>query len=373
MPDVQEVFRMATQKVRPDPGALERQLRGQRRRTVQRKVGGLVLAGALVASAAVVAVQASHHGAQTPANNGRTPQPVPPQGEPTLTVPRAGGVGFSSDGSRLLVIGCCPVDSAGSVYDAVTGELLQSVDGGGMNEVVSAFSPDGDLFATAKLSAPVYTRVFTTATGKELWRFDGISCCASFSPDGRLLGADHGVFDVVTGKRVNKFDPWGVMAFSPDSERLLISPDPEFGGGMVVGYVFDVRARGTDPVLTLRGNFGGGNVGAAWSPDGSMLATATNEGNVVVWDARTGARMFAIDPPAGKFKSVAFSPDSTRLATGTSDGTAIVWELSGDGAKRILTLNAQDGEVAYVSISPDGTRLMTSAWGEPTKVWAITP
>ena len=39
MPEVQEVFRMATQKVGPDPGAMERQHREQRRRTTRRKAG----------------------------------------------------------------------------------------------------------------------------------------------------------------------------------------------------------------------------------------------------------------------------------------------------------------------------------------------
>jgi Tol biopolymer transport system component len=55
MPEVQEVFRMATQKVKPDPGAMERQLRGQRRRTARRKAGVYGLVAALVIVAAVVA------------------------------------------------------------------------------------------------------------------------------------------------------------------------------------------------------------------------------------------------------------------------------------------------------------------------------
>ena len=58
MPDVQEVFRMATQKVRPDPGALERQQGQQRRRTTRRKAGAYALAAALTAAIAVVAVRA---------------------------------------------------------------------------------------------------------------------------------------------------------------------------------------------------------------------------------------------------------------------------------------------------------------------------
>lgn len=54
MPDLQEVFRMATQKVRPDPGALERQYRGQRKRTIQRKAGVYVLVAAVVVAGVLI-------------------------------------------------------------------------------------------------------------------------------------------------------------------------------------------------------------------------------------------------------------------------------------------------------------------------------
>lgn len=58
MPDVQEVFRLATQKVRPDPGALERQQIQQRRRITRRRAGAYAVAAALIAAIAVIAVRA---------------------------------------------------------------------------------------------------------------------------------------------------------------------------------------------------------------------------------------------------------------------------------------------------------------------------
>jgi hypothetical protein len=58
MPDVQEVFRMATQKVGPDPGALERQYRDQRQRTFRRKAGAYALVAALLIAGAVIGIRA---------------------------------------------------------------------------------------------------------------------------------------------------------------------------------------------------------------------------------------------------------------------------------------------------------------------------
>ena len=51
MPDVQEVFRMSTQKIRQDPGALDRQLTRQRRDARTRKLGTIALVVAIVAIA----------------------------------------------------------------------------------------------------------------------------------------------------------------------------------------------------------------------------------------------------------------------------------------------------------------------------------
>jgi hypothetical protein len=67
MPEVQEVFRMATQKIRPDPGAMERQFREQRRRSTRRKAGVFGLVAALLVGATIVAANV------IPADRSKTP------------------------------------------------------------------------------------------------------------------------------------------------------------------------------------------------------------------------------------------------------------------------------------------------------------
>jgi hypothetical protein len=56
MPEVREVFHMATQKVRPDPDALERQYRGQRRHVAKQKVAVFALIAAVVVAGGVFAI-----------------------------------------------------------------------------------------------------------------------------------------------------------------------------------------------------------------------------------------------------------------------------------------------------------------------------
>lgn len=53
MPELEEVFRMSTQKVRPEPGALERQFGKQRRRSTRQKVAVYALVVGLIVGAAI--------------------------------------------------------------------------------------------------------------------------------------------------------------------------------------------------------------------------------------------------------------------------------------------------------------------------------
>lgn len=85
MPDVQEVFRMATQKVRPEPGFVDRQFKQQRRRNRSRKIGALAIAAVLGLVAVVVAIRAMDDEATTqPGGQGTgateipTDQSIPP-------------------------------------------------------------------------------------------------------------------------------------------------------------------------------------------------------------------------------------------------------------------------------------------------------
>ena len=65
MPDVQEVFRMATQKVRPEPGFVDRQFKQQRRGSRNRRSGALALAAAIGVVAVVVVIRAVDDGTGT--------------------------------------------------------------------------------------------------------------------------------------------------------------------------------------------------------------------------------------------------------------------------------------------------------------------
>ena len=72
MPDVREVFKMSTQKVRPDRGFTDRQEFRQRRRMRNRKIAAYAMVAAIVAVSAVAIAEMARNGPGTPPSPGQT-------------------------------------------------------------------------------------------------------------------------------------------------------------------------------------------------------------------------------------------------------------------------------------------------------------
>jgi hypothetical protein len=87
MPEVQEVFRMATQKVRPDPGFADRQYDHRRKQERSSKLAAFAMAAAIgVAAIVLVLVNRPGQEATTPGVEAPTVNPTEPGAEVVGTV-----------------------------------------------------------------------------------------------------------------------------------------------------------------------------------------------------------------------------------------------------------------------------------------------
>ncbi len=164
----------------------------------------------------------------------------------------------------------------------------------------------------------------------------------AWRPDGQAFasGAEDGTVEIwsATGERLAALRghtaPVWNLAWAADGERLLSS-----GADNVPRLWEPERAT---LVAALRGHqtaaadeAGRGINSTSVSPDGRLIATASKDGDVWVWDATTGAARTQLEGHDGAVVEVLFTADGTSAVT--ADGSAVrIWSLAAPDRPRAI-------------------------------------
>jgi sugar lactone lactonase YvrE len=103
----------------------------------------------------------------------------------------------------------------------------------------------------------------------------------------------------------------------------------------------------------------------AFSPDGSTLASGSDDTTIKLWDINSGELKTTLTGHTSSVHSIAFSPDGSTLASGSDDTTIKLWDINSGEIKNTLT-----GYSDSVS-SPDGSTLASSSEDKTIKFWDI--
>ena len=200
--------------------------------------------------------------------------------------------------------------------------------------IAAAFSPDGAVLATSEVGGGVHLLdARTHRVTARLATLPGDATDIAFSPDGRHLAVlrddeparvhdEAYIFDVSTrrlvGRPITVMPGPGIVAWSPGSQRIAVTS--YFHTGLTVWNAFTGHAVWSQPATV-------GASTAAWSPDGSSLATGTDTGHIQLRRSSNGELEADWNAHTDAVVSLAYNPGGTILAAGAGDGTVSLFDV----------------------------------------------
>ena len=128
------------------------------------------------------------------------------------------------------------------------------------------------------------------------------------------------VWEVATGqcvRRAGNASQISLACASPDGRRFAeagADRSVRIRDGATLEVIRELRVHNA-PVCAL-----------AWHPVRPILATASEDLVIRLWDLDSGARLEELRGPMSPPSVLSFSPGGTRLATASRDGVARLWE-----------------------------------------------
>jgi serine/threonine protein kinase len=107
-----------------------------------------------------------------------------------------------------------------------------------------------------------------------------------------------------------------------------------------------------------------------FSPDGKLLATASDDASLRLWQVPAGSLERKIESPMGGMTSVEFSPNNLLLAAGSWEGKVGLWQVSNGNLLR--TLEVGESGIKAVEFSPDGSWLAVSSEDSSISIWKVS-
>jgi len=272
------------------------------------------------------------------------------------------------------------------IWRAADGELLRS-----LNEHLQivrsvAFSPGSELLVSGGGDyVPPYdytVRLWRVADGTLLQTLGGhteLVTSVAFAPDARSVASGSWdktlrlwrIADGAPIRTIEESDLVFSLGYSPDGESIVSAIENPtaywFGGILNLWRVSDggfIRTLTTGHARQVHS--------LAVSPDGALLATASEDRTARVWDASTAGELLRVSGCERDATAVALSPDGAMLAVGSLDCPPELRRVESGELIRVLEGHTRN-TVYAVEFAPDGLAVATAGYDDGTiRLWRVT-
>ncbi|KAI0263244.1 WD40-repeat-containing domain protein [Gloeopeniophorella convolvens] len=290
------------------------------------------------------------------------------------------GICFSPDG-KLVASGSN--DNTAIIWSIENGDMLHKPLEYHRDWIYGlAFSPNERYLATG--SDDYTVAIWDMETGERVFHpltgHDGYLRVVNWSPDSKRIvtgGRDYliRVFDAETGTLL--FEPLTghrdavtAVAFRP----TLRDDDPEVISASMDGTVrvWRLKVRSLKKIRTISDNHNDWVRTIALSPTDNCVASGDDDGKLVVVNATTGDPKFSCAAHRHWICCVSYSPDGTKIATCSEDRTISVWDAE-SGERYIGPLRGHTGAVLSIEFSPRGGFLISGSADTTACRWDLHP
>jgi WD40 repeat protein len=234
------------------------------------------------------------------------------------------------------------------------------------------FSPDSQIIIGGGGYNDPQMRFWSVETGEELNQVraqrTGILAMA-LSPNGKTLvsgGEDAAIniWDWRTGEYQMSLQEHNgnvtSLAIAPDSQILV-------SGSLDGIRVWNLAYQPQRPLYILA-KIGNPTTVVAINPNGKILASGDEEGNVQFWNLKQGKRISEFSPHSEAIRGLAFSANGEMLISASSDRTIKIWDLA--SGQILQTLKGHTGEIRAIALHPQG-QILASAGNDGIILWNL--
>jgi len=251
-------------------------------------------------------------------------------------------VSYSPDGAQLVT---CGLDGTVRIYDAHAHRLVRELGRG----AVARWTPEGPIVALSEDGTHIELRDPTTGASHALpGTLSEPSGTLAVAPGQIAVGSMMGTLTWWVGTAAPVVVP---HAHAKPLRDLQLSPD----GTLIASAADDGQAkvwRVADGAPVGAFTMSGPVRAVGWSPDSTRLVAGSSSYELIVWNVKTGAVAAKLAGHKDSVESARFDATGTRVLSGSRDNTAIVWDVATGKQLAVMQVGHKVVEAMY---SPDGT------------------